>query len=82
MFQTETSLVRQAGGSSWWDYVESREDRLLVNQYSGYDDTRSYVYYIRPEYIGEYLLPPATAYFMYLPEIHTYTKYTRVKVIE
>ncbi len=46
----------------------------------GYGDTRSYSYYFRPESLGEYILPPATAYFMYRPEVHSYTKYEKVLV--
>lgn len=44
--------------------------------------TVEYRYYIRPEFVGEYLLPPATAYFLYNPDRHAYTAYGRVKVVE
>ena len=83
IFKTEKS-VEQSTSSSWWSYVESREDRLLAHREYLYGDDRTleYSYYIRPESLWEYLLPPATAYLMYRPEIHAYTKYERVKVVE
>jgi alpha-2-macroglobulin len=83
IFHTEQSIARDTG-SSWWSHVESREDRLLAHRdylYQG-ENTLEYIYYIRPESLWEYLLPPATVYFMYRPEIHAYTKYERVRVVE
>jgi uncharacterized protein YfaS (alpha-2-macroglobulin family) len=83
IFQTEKTITQESG-SSWWSHVESREDRLLAHRDYLYRDDRTleYSYYIRPESLWEYLLPPATAYFMYRPEIHAYTKYERVKVVQ
>lgn len=82
IFKTESSLLR-AETTSWWGYVESREDRILAHQSYIYGDTPlTYSYYIRPEFLGDYLLPPATAYFMYTPEIHAYTQYSRIKVVQ
>ena len=83
IFQTESALEADRGGDSyWWDHIESRDDRLLAHMSYGYGDTRTYTYYFRPESLGTYLLPPATAYFMYRPEVHSYTQYQKVKVIE
>ena len=83
IFKTEKSLIQETS-PSWWSYVESREDRLLAHREYIYRDEKvlEYSYYIRPESLGDYLLPPATAYLMYRPEIHAYTKYERVKVVE
>ena len=83
IFKTEKSILQDAP-SSWWDHIESREDRLLAHREYLWDESTplTYSYYIRPESIGEYLLPPATAYLMYRPEIHAYTKYEKIKVIE
>lgn len=80
IFHTESSLTHEES-DSWWDYIESRDDRLLSHISYGYGKTRNYSYYIRPEYVGEYLLPPATAYFMYRPEYHSYTQYQKIKVV-
>jgi uncharacterized protein YfaS (alpha-2-macroglobulin family) len=64
--------------------VESTVDRVLATQEYLWqsDQPYSYTYYIRPEHTGEYLLPPATAYYMYEPEIHSLTRYERIRVIE
>lgn len=50
IFKTEKS-VEQSTSSSWWSYVESREDRLLAHREYLYGDDRTleYSYYIRPE---------------------------------
>ena len=82
IFHTQSILTHEET-DSWWDYVETRDDRILADMSYGYGDTRTYSYYIRPESVGTYLLlPPATAYFMYRPEAHTYTKYEQVKVVD
>ncbi len=80
IFHTESALTHEES-DNWWDYIESRDDRLLSHISYGYGKMRNYSYYIRPEYVGEYLLPPATAYFMYRPEYHSYTQYQKIKVI-
>lgn len=64
----------------WWDYTEARDDRILATMSYGYGDKRIYTYYFRPESVGTYILPPATAYFMYQPELHSYTQYQKVSV--
>lgn len=47
----------------------------------GYGKKQIYTYYIRPESVGKYLLPPATAYLMYNPNVHAYTRYEQVEVV-
>lgn len=82
-FKTESSLMDNVQDNEyWWTYVESKEDRLLVHMNYGWGNTRKYVYYFRPELVGTYLLPPATAYYMYNPDAHAYTEYAQVKVVE
>lgn len=55
---------------------------MLAHIDSGYSSTRTYTYYVRPNIVGTYLLPPATSYFMYRPEVHAYTQYEKVQVRE
>jgi uncharacterized protein YfaS (alpha-2-macroglobulin family) len=81
-FKTESSLLESVEDEDWWMYTEAREDRLLAHMTYGWGNTRKYSYYFRPELTGDYLIPPATAYYMYDPEVHAYTEYTRAKVIE
>lgn len=80
IFKTESALTQEGSDGGWWDHIESQDDRLLVNMSYGYGNTRKYVYYIRPDYVWEYLLPPATGYFMYRPEVHSYTRYEHIQV--
>lgn len=61
--------------------MEARDDRLLANMSYGYGKKQVYTYYIRPESVGRYLLPPATAYLMYNPNVHAYTQYEQVEVV-
>lgn len=81
-FHTESSLLENINDENWWTYTEAKEDRLLAHMTYGWGKERTYTYYFRPELIGEYILPPATAYYMYNPEVHAYTEYARVKVVE
>lgn len=84
IFKTESMLTASNTDRAWWDYwdyTEAKDDRILSHISYGYGDTRTYIYYVRPESVGQYLLPPATAYFMYQPEVHSYTKYEKISVI-
>jgi alpha-2-macroglobulin len=79
--KTESALTRSESIGSW-SYNESRDDRMLAHIDYGYSSTRTYTYYIRPNIVGSYLLPPAMSYYMYRPEVHAYTKYEKVQVKE
>lgn len=81
-FQTESSLLENARDESWWNYTEAKDDRLLAHMSYGWGNTRTYSYYFRPLILGEFILPPATAYFMYDPEVHAYTEFSRVTVTD
>jgi alpha-2-macroglobulin len=81
-FSTESSLIRNQNDENYWSYTESRPDRILAHMTYGYWSTRTYTYYFRPELLWDYILPPATTYFMYDPDVHAYTTYSRVKVEE
>jgi uncharacterized protein YfaS (alpha-2-macroglobulin family) len=81
-FSTESSLIANQQDENYWSYNESKDDRTLAHLMYGWGDTRTYTYYFRPESVGDYLLPPATAYFMYDPDKHAYTRFSRVKVVE
>ncbi len=86
MFKTESSSTTdnnsEYGYWNGWTHVESRIDRIFATQeYAGQTDLPyTYIYYIRPEYIGIYLLPPVTAYYMYQPDIHATGKYEKIRV--
>lgn len=84
IFHTESRMNEDSTGNydynNYWSYVEARDDRILATIESGYGTTRIYTYYFRPEYAGEYLLPPVTAYFMYRPEIHAIGRYQKITV--
>jgi hypothetical protein len=85
-FNTESSSTTDASSEygywNGWTHTESREDRILATQDYVWrmDHPYTYTYYIRPEYVGTYLLPPVTAYYMYQPEIHSIGKYEKVVV--
>ena len=73
IFQTERQGLTNVMGS-WWTQRESRDDRMLLYRDATYGEEKlTYSYYIRPESVGDFLLPPSLAYFMYQPEIHAYT---------
>ena len=76
-----TSATTRSTSSDWWSYIESRDDRMLSHVENGYGKTRTSTYYIRPNIAGNYLLPPATAYYMYRPEVHAYTRYEKIRVV-
>ncbi len=84
VFRTESSATTDNGdGWYWngWSYVEARDDRILATSDYIYEaEPRTYTYYVRPEFEGTYLLPPATAYYMYRPEIHAITRYEKIVV--
>ena len=86
IFQTESSSTTDASSEygywNGWTYVESREDRIFATQDYVWrnDQPYTYTYYIRPEYVWTYLLPPVTAYYMYKPNIHAISKYEKVIV--
>jgi uncharacterized protein YfaS (alpha-2-macroglobulin family) len=84
IFQTESRMNSDSqmdyDYENLWSYVEVRDDRILANIESGYGNTKTYVYYFRPEYSGTYLLPPVTAYFMYRPEVHAIGRYEMIVV--
>ena len=48
IFQTESALLHEET-ENFWDYVESRDDRILADMSYGYGEGRTYSYYIRPE---------------------------------
>jgi alpha-2-macroglobulin len=81
-FDTESSLIQNQQDENWWSYNETKDDRILAHLMYGWGNTRTYTYYFRPEAVWDYLLPPATAYFMYDPDRHAYTGFSRVKVVE
>jgi hypothetical protein len=86
IFKTESSSTTDANSEygywNWWTHVEARIDRIFATQDYVWqtDHPYTYTYYIRPEYIGTYLLPPVTAYYMYQPYIHATGKYEKVTV--
>lgn len=85
VFSTESKLLASTDASSsyWygWSHVESRDDRILATSDVLWNSgVQTYTYYIRPEFVWRYLLPPATAYFMYRPEISARTMYQGVEV--
>ncbi|MBC7503547.1 hypothetical protein H7169_01120 [Candidatus Gracilibacteria bacterium] len=86
IFNTESSSTtdvnKEYGYFNGWTHVEARIDRIFVTQDYIWqsDHPYTYTYYIRPEYVGTYLLPPVTAYYMYQPEIHSTGKYTKITV--
>ena len=86
VFKTESSSTTDANSEygywNGWTHVESKEDRILATQDYVWqtDKPYTYTYYVRPEYVGTYLLPPVTAYYMYQPEIHAIGKYEKIVV--
>ena len=80
-YQTESRLYATPNEAWYWSYVESRPERILAEIASGYGNTSTtYTYYFRPEFRGSYLLPPTATYFMYQPEVHAISQYTRLQV--
>jgi hypothetical protein len=84
VFKTESQAMGD-NHSSWyhntWSQVEARADRILATaDILWSDDPRTYIYYIRPEYAGTFLLPPVTAYYMYRPEVHAVGTYEKIEV--
>jgi uncharacterized protein YfaS (alpha-2-macroglobulin family) len=77
-----TDGANEYGYWNGWTHVESREDRIFATQDYTWqtDHPYTYTYYIRPEYVGSYILPPVTAYYMYQPDIHAIGKYEKVVV--
>lgn len=84
IFQTESRMNASTESSydwdNYWSYTEAKNDRILATVESGYGTTRTYSYYFRPEHVGTYLLPPVTAYFMYMPEYHAIGTYEQITV--
>ncbi len=86
ILKTESSSTTDASSEygywNGWTHVEAREDRILATQDYVWQTNQpyTYTYYIRPEYVGTYLLPPVTAYYMYQPEIHAIGKYEKIIV--
>lgn len=86
IFQTESSSTTDASSEygywNGWTYVESKIDRIFATQDYVWrnDQPYTYTYYIRPEYVWTYLLPPVTTYYMYRPNIHAISKYEKVIV--
>ncbi|NRH21094.1 hypothetical protein HOO68_03555 [Candidatus Gracilibacteria bacterium] len=86
VFNTESSSTTDASSEygywNGWTHVEAQEDRILATQDYVWrtDYPYTYTYYIRPEYIGTYLLPPVTAYYMYQGDIHATGKYEKIIV--
>jgi alpha-2-macroglobulin len=86
LFKTESSSTRDASSEygywNGWTHVESQLDRILATQDYIWqtDQPYTYTYYIRPDYVGTYLLPPVTAYYMYQPQIHATGKYAKIIV--
>jgi uncharacterized protein YfaS (alpha-2-macroglobulin family) len=82
IFKTE-SIFTGDSSNYWynsWSHVETKDDRILATSQYGYGDNHTYTYYVRPEYVGIFLLPPVTSYFMYRPEVFAYGKYQKVTV--
>ncbi len=85
IFQTESKLHSDStndfySNETYWGHIEAHDDRILATTEQWYGTTKSYSYFIRPEYVGSYILPPVTAYFMYLPEIHAIWKFEKIIV--
>ncbi len=77
---TESSLGL-SGAMTEWSYVAKLRDRLIVDRAGGSGNGEfSYVYYMRPKYRGEYMIPPVTAYFLHDPSIHAVGDYLRITV--
>ncbi len=86
IFKTESSSTTDASSEygywNGWTHVEARQDKIFATQDYVWNTNHpyTYTYYIRPEYVGRYLLPPVTAYYMYQPEIHAIGKYEKIVV--
>jgi uncharacterized protein YfaS (alpha-2-macroglobulin family) len=81
-FRTESSQIQDQHDTNWWTHREAHDDRILAHLMYGWDKERTFTYYFRPDLIGTYTLPPATAYFMYDPSIHAYTAFSKIQIIE
>ena len=46
-FTTESAMTH-SNSSDWWNYTESRDDRMLTHIDYGYGNERIYTYYVRP----------------------------------
>jgi len=72
-FQTEISSVRdEEGTSNFPEYVDRREDRLLIYGEAG-DEVKIFSYKMRAMNKGKFLLPPVYAESMYDKSVHSHS---------
>ena len=81
-FKTESSSIKKWNRTSWvWDHIEYMEDRVFANASKAYRNDALYLeYMVTPEFEGEFIYPPVSAYLMYDWDIRAHTKFEKIVV--
>lgn len=80
-FQTNSIATSQSSSDTWaWNYVNLRPETVMANARYSWGNEDEYKYFIRADFVGEYLYPPLAGYLMYEPTVRANTEFRRIVV--
>lgn len=81
-FLTESAALRQVGSqNSWnWNQTQNRPEVVMANAKYSWGNKAEYSYFIRADYIWEFLYPPLAGYLMYEPTVRANTGFQKIVI--
>lgn len=80
----KTNSIATSQGTSWksweWSYSEKRPEVMMTHAKNIWGRKARYEYFVRAEFAGEFMYPPAVGYLMYDPEVRASGKFRKVVV--
>ena len=67
--------------NSWrWSHVEKNPDVVMAHSKNTWGTSARYEYFVRADFAGTFIYPPAVVYLMYQPDTRANTEFRRVIV--
>lgn len=75
----EIATNQETTNDSWrWSYTEKNPDVVMAHAKSVWGNTARYEYFVRADFAGTFIYPPAVVYLMYQPDTRANTEFRRV----
>lgn len=78
-FKTNQIATNQETTDSWrWSYTEKNPDVVLAHAKNAWGSSARYEYFVRADFAGDFIYPPAVVYLMYQPDTRANSEFRRV----
>jgi len=80
-FKTNEIATSQETSDSWrWSHTEKHPDVVMAHAKNIWGSKARYEYFVRADFAGTFIYPPAVVYLMYQPDTRANTEFRRVVV--